>query len=155
MVNLDSYVQKKPTKKVNIYTGTFLSTVKLSYSTQYTNQRQIDIIQAECANTGHMGYMIADQLTSRLSQVILESTPLNQGLSVQACSTEIKSSQFCEGTPNLWIPLSGSGKQGTAVIPLSRSQLHDTDYVYPMSNLQHVTNHQIDWRAIAQNSYEQ
>lgn len=154
MVNSDSCVQRKPMNKVTIYTGTYLSTVKLTYSTPYTNQRQIDIIRAECGNTGPTAYTIADQLTSRLSQAILENTHLNQGLSVQACTTEIKNSQFCEGIPNLWIPLTGSGKQGTAVIPLSRSHLLNGDYPYPMSNLQHVTNHPVDWRAIAQQRYE-
>ena len=138
MVNSDFYVQKKPMNKEVMYTGTYLSTVTVTYSSAYTNQRQRDIIRAELGSIGRGESTIADQLTSRLSLAISESTPVNQGLSVQALTTEIKSSHFCGNTQNLVIPLTNFGKQVTAVIPLLNSQLTSLDYPSIMTNLSHI-----------------
>ena len=145
MENLDFSAEKKPTLNQDntIYTGTFLFTVKLTYSSQYISQRHKDIIRAELESTGPMEYTIANRLNTYPLASILESMPQNQDLSVQVVTTAIRNSHFCVGSPNMHIPLTGFGKQAIARVPLSRSQLTNGDYGYPFTNLQHLTNHVI------------
>ena len=145
MENLDSYAVKKPIQNQDniIYTGTFLYTVRLTYSNRYINQTQKDIIRAELESTGPMEYTIANRLNTYPLASILESTPLNRDLSAQVVTTALRNSHFSAGTPNMHLPLTGFGKQATAQIPLFRSQLTNGVYNYPFSNLQHTTHHAI------------